>query len=103
MATLLTKNIKRQALAVTDHVGRPIVVTLEAGDQISFRSAGKRYTYSVSLAAVYNLSIISTVNERHKEKVKEWKEKKKIGLRCRKPKPLPYIFSKQYFEALRIK
>ncbi|KKL46943.1 hypothetical protein LCGC14_2340540 [marine sediment metagenome] len=103
MATLLTKSLNRQTLAVTDHVGRPIVVTLEAGDMISFRARGKRYRYSVSLAAVYNLAIISTVNEHHKERVKVWKEKKKLGIRCRKPKPLPYIFSKQYFEALRIK
>jgi len=97
------KPISRETLAVTDHLGRKMVITIQPGDTLEFRGVGKRFRYSISLAACYNLAIISTVNENYKERVKVWKEKKKMGLRCRKPKPLPYIFNKQYFEALKLK
>ena len=105
MATLLTKDIVRECLAATtsEFPGRKLIVTLEAGDMVSFRAKGKRYKYSVPLQAVYNMALIYTHNEIHKEKVKEWKLKKKMGLRCRKPKALPRIFSANYYEALKLK
>ena len=103
MATLLMKPVSRETLAVTDHPGRKIIVTLEPGDELLFRAKGKRMTYSVPLQACYNLALIFTVNSWYKNKMKVWKEKKKLGLRCRKPRKISAIFSQQYYEALRIK
>jgi hypothetical protein len=103
MATLLTKPVSRETLAVTDHPGRKIIVTLEPGDMISFRAKGKRTTYEVPLAACYNLALIFTVNSWYKEKMKVWKEKKKMGVRCRKPKRISAIFNQKYYEALKLK
>lgn len=103
MATLLTKKISRETLAVTDHPGRKIIVTLEPGDMITFRAKGKRMTYEVPLAACYNLALIFTVNSWYKEKMKVWKEKKKMGVRCRKPKRISAIFNQKYYEALKLK
>ena len=103
MATLLMKPISRETLAVTDYPGRKIIVTLEPGDTISFRAKGKRTSYEVPLQACYNLALIFTVNFWYKEKMKVWKEKKKMGYRCRKPKKMSAIFSQQYYEALKIK
>ena len=105
MATLLSKDIVRECLAATtsEFPGRKLVVTLEAGDMISFRAKGKRYKYSVPLQAVYNMALIYTHHEIHKEKMTEYKMKKKLGTRCRKPKALPRIFSAKYYEALKLK
>lgn len=102
MATLLTKDLSRETLAVTDHQGRKIIVTLEPGDMLEFRAKGKRMKYTVPLAACYNLALIFTVNSWYKEKMKVWKEKKKMGLRCRKPRRISAIFNQKYYEALKI-
>ena len=90
-------------MAVTDHPGRKIIVTLEPGDMISFRANGKRTSYDVPLAACYNLALIFTVNSWYKERMKVWKEKKKMGYGCRKPRKISAIFSQQYYEALKLK
>ena len=103
MATVLTKPISRETLAVTDHPGRKIIVTLEPGDMISFRAKGKRTTYEVPLAACYNLALIFTVNSWYKQKMKVWKEKKAHGVRCRKPRRISSIFNQKYYEALKLK
>ena len=103
MATLLTKSIHRECLAVTDMTGRKQIITLEPGDMLAFRSKGKRMTYSVPIAACYNLALIFTVNSWYRDKMKVWKEKKKLGVRCRKPKKISSIFNQKYYEALRLK
>jgi len=105
MATLLTKDIVRECLAAStsEFPGRKLVVTLEAGDMISFRAKAKRFKYHVPLQAVYNMALIYTHNEIHKEKLDQFKIRKKAGMRCRKPKPLPRIFSAKYYEALKLK
>ena len=103
MATLLTKDISRETLAVTDMRGREIIITLKAGDMLEFRSKGKRTRYEVPLAACYNMSLIYTVNEWHKEKLKVYNEKKKMGFRVKRPKRLSRIFNQSYYEALRMK
>ena len=103
MATLLTKPIRRETLAVTDMAGRKQIISLEPGDMLTFRSKGKRMTYEVPIAACYNLALIFTVNSWYRNKMKVWKEKKKMGVRCRKPKRISSVFNQKYYEALRIK
>ena len=103
MATLLTKPISRETLAVTDHPGRKIIVTLEPGDMITFRAKGKRTAYEVPLAACYNLALIFTVTSWYKQKMKVYKEKQKLGIRSRKPRKISAIFNQKYYEALKLK
>jgi len=103
MATLLTKDVTRETLAVTDMRGRKVIITLKAGDMLEFRSKGKRTRYEVPLAACYNLGLIYTVNEWYKERIAKYNEKKKMGMRSRKPKRMPRIFNQSYYEALKMK
>ena len=103
MATLLTKDVSRETLAVTDMKGRKVIITVKAGDMLEFRSKGKRVRYEVPLAACYNLALIYTVNEWYKEKIRRYHERKKMGLRVKRPKRLSRIFSQSYYEALKMK
>ena len=103
MATLLLKDIHRETLAVTDMSGRKMIVTLEAGDMLTFRAKGKRFKYTVPIQACYNLALIYTVNQRWKERMRAYNEKRKMGLRTRKPKKLPPIFNQKMYEALKLK
>ncbi len=36
-------------------------------------------------------------------KLKVWKEKKKMGVRCRKPRRISAIFNQKYYKALKLK
>jgi len=103
MATLLTKDIARETLAVTDVKGRKMIVTLKAGDMLEFRPKGKRTRYEVPLAACYNMALIYTINEWHKERMKTYQLKKKLGMRVRMPKRMPRIFNQKFYEALKMK
>ena len=62
MATLLMKELSRETLAVTNHKGQKMIITLEPGDVLTFRAKGKRTSYSVPIQACYNLALIHTVN-----------------------------------------
>ncbi len=105
MATKLTKNVKRETLAVKTmgkYRDRPIIVTLEPGDVLSFRIKGTRQEASVSLAHCYQLAQIVEGEVRYKQKVKEYKEKKKLGYRhLRRPKKMDFPFNKIYINALK--
>ena len=82
MAIKLTKNVRRETLAVTTrgkYRDRPIIVTLEPGDILSFRIKGTRQEASVSLAHCYQLAQIVECEVRYKEYLKTYKEKKKLG------------------------
>ena len=103
MATLLTKDIIRETFAVTDIKGRKIIVTLKAGDMLEFRPKGKQIRYEVPLAACYNMALIYTINDWHKERMKKYYEKKKLGFRVRMPKKISRIFNQKFYEALRMK
>ena len=96
------KELSRETLAVTNHKGQKMIITLEPGDVLTFRAKGKRTSYSVPIQACYNLALIHTVNSWHKKKMEEWHEKKKAGIRTRRPRKLTSVFSKSYYEALRI-
>ena len=102
-ATLLTKDVSRETLAVTDLKGQKMIVTLKAGDMLEFRPKGRRYRYEVPLAACYNLAMIFSANEWHKEKMKRYEERKKAGFRVKRPRRLPRIFNQHYYEALKMK
>lgn len=81
MATLLTKNVKRQLLA-SDRHGRTLIVELEPGDMLSFRLKGKRTRYETSLHNCYVLAVANTIEGQYKVKMAEHK----AGKRSRKPK-----------------
>ena len=103
MATKLVKNLTRECLAATDAQGRVLMITLEAGDEVSLRAKGKKYSYSVPIQAVYYLALINHVTSRYKIRMAEYKQKRKDGIRCRKPGHMPRVFSPSLYEALRIK
>jgi hypothetical protein len=103
MATRLLKNVTRECLAATDTKGRTLMITLEPGDEVNVRAKGKRYSYTVSIQAIYYLALINHVTSRHKIRMAEYKQKRKDGIRCRKPSHMPRVFSPAMYEALRIK
>lgn len=103
MATQLLKKISRQTLGATDSLGRPLIITLLPGDEVQLRAKGKRFSYTVPIQAIYYLALLHSITTRHKERVKEYKLKRKAGIRCRTPKALPRVFNPMLYEALRIK
>jgi hypothetical protein len=103
MATKLLKDINRETLAVTDMKGNTQIVTLQAGDVLRFRSKGKRFSYSVPLAACFNLAIIYTAQQWYKERLARYLQGKKEGRKMKRPRQLPKIFNSKLYEALKLK
>lgn len=102
MATLLTKDVIRETIAVTNRRGEKVVVTLKAGDMLEFRVKGKRTRFEVPLQSCFYMSMIQYMEDAYKRKVKRYKEKKLLGERVRRPKRPPKIFSKKWYEALKM-
>ena len=102
MATLLTKDVIRETIAVTNRRGEKVVVTLKAGDTLEFRVKGKRTRFEVPLQSCFYMSMIQYMEDAYKRKVKRYKEKKLLGERVRRPKRPPKIFSKKWYEALKM-
>lgn len=102
MATLLTKDVKRETLSVTDNKGQTMIVTLMAGDMLEFRPKGRRYRYEVPLAACFNLAMIYTASERYKQRVKRYEEGKKQGRKMKRPRQMPKIFNERLYQALKL-
>jgi hypothetical protein len=102
MATLLTKDITRETLSVTDSKGQTMIVTLKAGDMIEFRPKGRRYRYEAPLGACLNLAMIYSASERYKERMKRYEEGKKQGRRMKRPKLMPKIFNERLYQALKL-
>jgi hypothetical protein len=102
MATLLSKDIKRETFAVTDMKGNKMIVTLKAGDMLEFRPKGKRYRYDVPLAACFNLSMIYTAHERYKERIRRYEEGRKQGRKMKRPRQMPKIFNEKLYQALKL-
>lgn len=101
MATPLTKPVRR-LLRSSDRKGRSLIVTLEPGDMISFRSKGRRRSVSVFLGHAYNLAVIMTAEEEYKAAMKEYTARKKAGAQfLRRPKRGSPPFSPVYFKALK--
>jgi hypothetical protein len=103
MATKLIKDLTRETLAVTNSKNEIQIVTLKAGDILEFRSKGRRFRYEVSLQACYYMSVIQTMQRLYQEKLTRYIELRKSGKKCKRPRPLPPIFSPKLYEALRIK
>ena len=102
MATLLTKDVKRETIAVTDMKGNKMIITLKAGDVVEFRPKGKRYRYEVPLAACLNLAMIYTASERYKERLKRYEEGRKEGRKMKRPKQMPKLFNEKLYQALKL-
>jgi hypothetical protein len=100
MPTKLLKDVKRETLAVIDTKGRLQIVTLKAGDMLEFRAKGKRFKYSVPLAACYNMALIYTAHEWQRARIERYNERRKNGERAKKPRPLARIFNPKLYEAL---
>lgn len=102
MPTLLTKDLTREAYLASDLQGRKLIITLKAGDMVAFRPKGRRITYEVPLLACYNMAMIYSANEWHRERMKIYNEKKKAGYRVKRPRRMARIFNQKYYEALRM-
>jgi len=103
MATLLTKDINRETLAVENTKGEKQIITIKAGDMLEFRSKGKRFRYEVPLQACYHMALIYTAHFWYKDKLAKYLKAKKEGRRVKRPKKLAPIFNAKYYEALKIK
>jgi hypothetical protein len=59
--TTLTKAVRRKTLATYSVLysgeGRPIVVSLEPGDVITFREAGRRQTWSMPIDRMFRQAV----------------------------------------------
>jgi hypothetical protein len=102
MATLLSKDVKRETIAVTDLKSNKMIVTLKAGDMLEFRAKGKRHTYEIPLGACFNLAMIYTAHENYKIKMKRYEEGRKQGRKMKRPRQLPKIFNEKLYQALKL-
>lgn len=100
MPTLLTKDVTRETLRVTDRKGVPIVVTLKAGDMLEFRGKGRRTTFEIPLQSAFYLAMVQKVHDEYKAKLERYKEKKALGQRCKRPTPPSKIFANKLYRAL---
>jgi len=101
MATKLLRPVKREML-VGDDRGRPMIVTLEPGDMISFRLKGKKTTYTVPLHSCFYLGLMNKMQEEYKDKLDTYNMKKNAGYkRMKKPrKPSWAMFTKRLRDVL---
>jgi hypothetical protein len=65
--TKLKKAISREAMNTAEQ-GRPLMVTLEPGDTISFRQKGLRKVYRTTLAACFWLAVKTEAAEERRIK-----------------------------------
>lgn len=105
MAIQLTKPIRRQMLssAATSgkHRGKPVIVELLPGDEISFRIKGTKMKYSIYLGHCFRLAQIQTVETNYRKAMETYQAKKKAGYkRLHKPKRSSLPFNSIYFKAL---
>ena len=102
MATLLTKDVTRETLAVTNRRGEKVIVTLKAGDMLEFRVKGKRTRFEVPLQSCFYMSMIQYMEDAYKKKVKRYKQRKLLGQRTKRPKRPPRVFSLNWYRALKM-
>ncbi len=102
MPTLLTKDVIRETLCVTNRRGEKVIVTLKAGDMLEFRVKGKRTRFEIPLQSCFYGAMIQHMEDVYKEKVKRYKQRKLLGQRTKRPKRPPRIFSKKWYQALKM-
>lgn len=102
MAVKLIKSVKREMLSSTEthgkNRGKPIIVELLPGDEISFRVKGTRAQYSIYLGHCFRLAQIQTVEANYKAAMEKYKARG--SRRMRKPKRTSLPFNSIYFKAL---
>ena len=99
MATKLNKIVTRETTMI-DRKGRIIIVSLLPNNLLSFRCKGSSKSVEIGLGHCHVLAEIIEENHYHKTKMKEYKEKKKAGLKTRKPSKLKLVYSTFYSKAL---
>lgn len=109
MATPLVKTITRETLALHPRDGKyqdkPVLVSLEGGDMLSFRIKGTQQIYTVSLGHCMNLATMLTMESQYRVKLDIYKDKVKLKKkgqylgRVVKPKRPAMPFNKIYFKA----
>lgn len=102
MATKLFKTVTRETLglkAMRNH--KPIIVSLEAGDSLSFRVKGERMSYDIGLGHCLVLAKMMTADKIYKKKLEAFNQKKKEGKRAKRPKKPFLPYSKFYYNALK--
>jgi len=100
MAIQLSKPIKRQLMS-TDRKGRPLIVTLEPGDILSFRPKGAKRTTHVHISQCAILAQMLEVNREYEARLTKYKSDRAIGLKRRKPNKPFLPFGKIYFDSLK--
>lgn len=103
MATKLTKTIRRETLRMTEthgaHKGKPIIVELLPGDEISFKVKGTRQECSIYLGHCFMLAKIQTMEANYKAAMERWRNRG--TKRTRKPRRPSLPFGNMYFKALK--
>ncbi len=103
MATKLLNNVTRELLGTKTadkYRHRPITVTLEAGDLITFHIKGTRQRFTLPLAQCFKLAQLIDTTERFKRAMGDYREKVKAGARrLRKPRKPQIPYSQIYFNA----
>ncbi len=101
MATKLIKTVKRELFS-TDRKGVPLIVELQGGDMLVFRSKGKRLTHELYIGHAYMMAQIMSAEKRYADAKAEYARVKKLypEKRLRKPRKPNVPFNKIYFKAL---
>lgn len=99
MATKLNKKVKRELSAV-DRKGRPIIMTIEPGDILTFRPKGLKRSVSVYAGQAFMLAQLMTIEREYSQKLKDYNVQKKAGKQfLRKPRK-PFVpFGKIFYDA----
>lgn len=104
MATKLLNSVTRELVGTKvefgKHLKRPITLTLEPGDMLSFRIKGTRQVFELPISQAFRLAQLVDETIRYQRAMEDYKEKCKAGYkRLRKPKRTAIPYSKIYFDA----
>lgn len=84
--TVRTKATKNGRICKDYEVGRPIIVSLNPEETISFRVKGTKTKYTVHFSNVFTLAKVVELELMYRSKVENYKLRKAAGLRTKKPK-----------------
>jgi hypothetical protein len=112
MATRLKKEVRRETqrtlvtkkgrLCKDYEVGRPLVVSLNPEETISFRVKGTRKVYSAHIQNVFSLALMITTQNEYLDKLALYNQKKKAGYRhIKKPRQPKFFTCREVREAAR--
>lgn len=98
-ATKLLKPITRQ-LASASRKGRPLILTVEPGDMLTFREKGTKRRVEIYAGHAYMLAQIMQAEVDYKSAMEKYNEDRKFK-KIRKPKRPNMPFSKVYYAAIK--